>query len=86
MHRPQTLATAAVESSLSPLFRRREAAAELRLKMSNPPVPFVEELVHRGALSDLAGDRTRATASTGRFAASLPRPPPCQLRRFAHRA
>jgi hypothetical protein len=73
---PQTLAAVAVDCSLSQSFRRREAARELRLEVSNPPVPFVEELVHRGALSDLAGDRTRAAASTGRFAASPPRSPP----------
>jgi hypothetical protein len=77
VRRPQTLAAAAaVESSPSPSFRRREVARELRLEVSNLPVPFVEELVHRGALCDLVGDRTRAAASTGRFAASPLWPPP----------
>jgi hypothetical protein len=51
--RPQTLAAAA-ESSSSPSFRRREVTRELRLEVSNAPVPLVEELVHHGALSDLA--------------------------------
>jgi hypothetical protein len=76
VRRPQTLAAAAVESSPSSSFRRREAARELRLEVSNPLVPFVEDLVHCGTLSDLAGDRTHTAASTGRFAASPPRPPP----------
>jgi hypothetical protein len=49
----KTLAAVA-ESSSSSSFRRREVTRELRLEVSNPPVPLVEELVHRGALSDLA--------------------------------
>jgi hypothetical protein len=57
VRRPQTLATATAESSPSPSFHHREIARELRLEVSNPPMPLVEELVHRGALSDLAEPR-----------------------------
>jgi hypothetical protein len=55
--RPQTLAAAAVDCLSSQSFRRREAARELRLEVSNPPVTFVDELVHHGALSDITGVR-----------------------------
>jgi hypothetical protein len=67
VHRPQTLAAAAAESSPSPSFRRREVARELRLEVSNPPAPLDEELVHRGALSDLAGLRRLDQAAPPRL-------------------
>jgi hypothetical protein len=84
--RPQTIAAAAVDCSLSQSFRRREAARELRLEVSNPPAPLVVELVHRGALATSPEFETRAAASTTSLAASPPQSlppvasPACALR------
>jgi hypothetical protein len=43
--------------------------------VSNAPVPFVVELVHRGNLTDSPEYETRATATLGRLVASPPLPP-----------
>jgi hypothetical protein len=43
--------------------------------VSNTPVSFVIELVHRGPLATSPEFETRAAATTGRPAASLPLPP-----------
>jgi hypothetical protein len=44
--------------------------------VSNPPAPFVVELVHPVALEASPETATRAAAPTGRPVASLPQPPP----------
>jgi hypothetical protein len=70
----ETLAAAAVESSSSPLSRRREAVQELRLEVSNVPVPLVVEFVHCRNRETSPEFVTRAATSTGRSAVSPPQP------------
>jgi hypothetical protein len=73
VRRPQTLASVAAESSPLPSFRRREVARELRLEVSNSPVPLIEDLVHHGALSDLAELRRLDRAAPPHRAPTPPR-------------
>jgi hypothetical protein len=72
---PGNPSTAAFGFLPPPSSRRRGAVQGLRLEVSNAPVPLVIEFVLRRDWDTSPEFMARAAASTGRSAASSPRPP-----------
>jgi hypothetical protein len=85
LRRHRNPSAAAFGSPPSPPLRRLEAVLELRLEVSSAPASQVVEFELRRDRKTSPEFVGRAAASTGRSAATPPRPPPHLASRAAHR-